>query len=369
MSEVPFSDFGLKWFEDIIQRVTEWFTEELVGGLQDIGTSLFATPLPSGDGTARVLSKPPESDELWHGIYEATVAGEMMVFGLIILFLCVQGRHLIRIFNIGSAYEQRKAQRSSWTGALLIVTWYWVAVLTLYVTHALTIGLLPNIVQVAEALISILPHAVDTPIVTLIMAMAGGMSMLALQALFFIREVLLYVFLYGMPIGLAIAYGNIPVLSGIAQRICAQFIPLAILPLPAALLFRGYAFLFTGEAKLAVSGSFFEYLVVISLPIIALYVTWKTFKYASPLAARALGTATRGTVLLGTVAGAAVLGGPRAAAAAGRWGPAAGAGAALSSRYRTARQTGDQPISEPGEESNTGGRPEYRRKENDPAYY
>jgi type IV secretion system protein TrbL len=368
MSEVPFSDFGLKWFEDIIERITEWFTEELVGGLQDIGTSLFATPLPEGDGTARVLTKPPESDELWHGIYETTVAGEMMVFGLVILFLCVQGRHFIRIFNIGSAYEQRKAQRSSWTGALLIVTWYWVAVLTLYVTHALTIGLLPNIVQVAEALVSILPHAVDTPIVTLIMAMAGGMSMLALQALFFIREVLLYVFLYGMPVGLAVAYGNVPVLSRIAQRICAQFIPLAILPLPAALLFRGYAFLFTGEAKLTVSGSFFEYLVVISLPIIALFVTWKTFRYASPLAARALGTASRGTVLLGTVAGAAALGGPRAAAAAGRWGPAAGAGAALSSRYRTARQSGDESASDSGD-PDAGGRPEYRRKENDPAYY
>jgi type IV secretion system protein TrbL len=177
------------------------------------------------------------------------------------------------------------------------------------------------------------------------------------------------VFLYAMPIGLAIAYGNMPILSQIAQRICAQFIPLAILPLPAALLFRGYAFLFTGESKLAVSGSFFQYLVVISLPIIALYVTWKTFRYASPLAARALGTATRGTVLLGTVAGAAALGGPRAAAAAGRWGPAAGASVAASNRYRTASQSASQSASKSSDEADAGGRPEYRRKENDPAYY
>jgi type IV secretion system protein TrbL len=330
---------------------------------------MFGTPLPEGEGTAKVFSKPPESDGLWHGIYEATVAGEVMIFALIILFLCVQGRHFVRIFNFGSAYEQRKAQRSAWTGAFLIVAWYWIAVLTLYFTHGLTIGLLPNVAEVAETLIRILPQAVDTPIITLLMAMAGGISVLALQALFFIREVLLYVFLYAMPIGLAIAYGNVPILSQIAQRICAQFIPLAILPLPAALLFRGYAFLFTGESKLAVSGSFFQYLVVISLPIIALYVTWKTFRYASPLAARALGTATRGTVLLGTVAGAAALGGPRAAAAAGRWGPAAGASVAASNRYRTASQSASQSASKSSDEADAGGRPEYRRKENDPAYY
>ncbi|QLD86135.1 hypothetical protein HWV23_10490 [Natronomonas halophila] len=369
MAETPFSDFGLKWFEDIVKRVTEWFSEELVGGLRDLGASLFATPLPEGDGTAKVFSKPPKSDGLWHGIYEATVAGEMMIFGLVILFLCVQGRHFIRIFNMGSAYEQRKARRSSWTGAFLIVTWYWLAVMTLYFVHGLTIGLLPNITQVAEALIAMLPHAVDTPVVTLLMAMVGGLSMLAVQALFFIRDVLLYVYLYGMPVGLAISYGNVPVLSGIARRICAQFIPLAILPLPAALLFRGYAFLFTGESKLAVSGSFFEYLVVISLPIIALFVTWKTFQYASPLAARVLGTASRGTVLLGTVAGAAAIGGPRAAAAAGRWGPTAGASVAVSNRYRVARRTGDQPASDSSDEADSGGRSEYRRKENDPAYY
>lgn len=369
MAETPFSDFGLKWFEDIVERVTEWFSEELVGGLRDLGTSLFATPLPEGDGTAKVFSKPPESDGLWHGIYEATVAGEMMILGLVLLFLCVQGRHFVRIFNIGSAYEQRKARRSSWTGAFLIVTWYWVAVMMLYFVHALTIGLLPNITEVAEALVAILPHAVDTPVVTLLMAMVGGLSMLAVQALFFIRDVLLYVYLYGMPVGLAIAYGNVPILSGIARRICAQFIPLAILPLPAALLFRGYAFLFTGESKLAVSESFFEYLVVISLPVIALFVTWKTFQYASPLASRVLGTAGRGTVLLGTVAGAAALGGPRAAAATSRWGPAAGASVAASDRYRSPSQSRDQPATDSSAETDTGGRPEYRRKENDPAYY
>ena len=335
MSEMPFSDFGLKWFEDIVERITQWFTEELTQGFRDLSTSLFQTPLPDGEGIARVFSKPPESSGLWHGIYEATVAGEMMILGLLILFICVQTRHFIRIFNIGSAHERRKAQRSAWTGAFLIVGWYWVAVLTLFVVNGLTIALLPDIGAVAEALITILPEVLNTPIVTLVMASVGGISILLLQALFFIREVLLYVFLYGMPVGLGIAYGNVPIVSSVAKRICAQFVPLAILPLPATVLFRGYEFLFTGGTRLPVSAPFLQYLVVISLPLLALYVTWKTFKYASPAAARILGTAGRGTLMLGTAAGAAYLGKPMAAMVASTRGPKAALGMAAARSYAT----------------------------------
>ena len=363
MSEVPFSDFGLKWFEDIIERITQWFTEELTQGLRDLSTSLFQTPLPDGRGAARVFSKPPESSGLWHGIYEATVAGEMMIIGLLVLFVCVQTRHFIRIFDIGSAYEQRKSRRSAWTGALLIVAWYWIAVLTLFVVDGLTIALLPNVGAVAESLITILPEALNTPIVTLVMASIGGISILLLRALFFIREVLLYVFLYGMPIGLGIAYGNVPMVSSVAKRICAQFVPLAILPLPAAVLFRGYEFLFTGGTRFLVSASFLQYLVVISLPLLALYVTWKTFKYASPAAARVLGTARRGTVMLGTAAGAAYLGKPMAAMVASTRGPKAALGMAAARSYATQNTSGETQ-SEPEKQRY----PDYRRTENDPQY-
>jgi hypothetical protein len=363
MSELPFSDFGLKWFQDIVERITQWFTEELTQGLRDISTSLFSTPLPDGEGVSRVFSKPPESNGLWQGIYEATVAGEMMIFGLLVLFVCVQARHFARIFDIGSAYERRKAQRSSWTGALLIVGWYWVAVLTLYVVEGLTIALLPDVRAVAESLITILPEALNTPIVTLAMAAVGGISILLLQALFFIREVLLYVFLYGMPIGLGIAYGNVPVVSSVAKRICSQFVPLAILPLPAAVLFRGYEFLFTGGTRLPVSEAFLQYLVVISLPVIALYVTWKTFKYASPAAARILGTAGRGTVMLGTAAGAAYLGKPMTAMVAGTRGPKAALGTAAARSYGTRNTSGESTP-----EMNAQFDYDYRRTENDPQH-
>jgi type IV secretion system protein TrbL len=368
MAEIPFSDYGIRWFEDIVRRITEWFTTELTSGLRTELISLLDTPLPEGQGTELIFAKPPDSDGLWHSIYESTVAGETMAFALLILFLSVQTRHFIRIFDVGSAFEDRRARKNSWIGAFLIVGWYWIGVATLYVVDALTIGLLPDMASVGESLVALLPHAAGTPGLTLIMATLGGTSMVALKALFFIREVLLYVYLYGMPIGIAIAYGNVPILSTIARRLCAQFIPLAVLPLPAAVLFRGYELLFTGDQQLAVDGSFLQYLVVISLPLIGLYLTWKTFRYAAPLAARTLSRAGRGAVLVGAAAGAGYAAGPGAAAATARWGAKAGAGSVVSSQFTSSRAPSEQQGRDEREQQ-TGGKPEYRRKENDPAYY
>lgn len=374
MPDIPFSDFGIKWFEDIIQKIIEWFSVELLDGLRSATISLLETPLPEGQGTSLIFSKPAESDEIWHSIFETTVAGEMMVFGLLILFLSVQGRHFIRIFNFGSSYESRKTRRSAWTGAFLIVSWYWIAVLALYFVQALTIGLVPDVSRLGYALAEALPQAAGSPGLTLVMAMLGGLSMVALEALFFLREVLLYVYLFGMPIGIAIAFGNIPVLSDIARGIISQFVPLAVLPLPAAMLFRGYELLFVGDTQMPVETDFLQFLVVISLPMMALYVTWKSFKYASPLAAKVIGGVGRGAMLAGTAAAAGYVGGPAAAAAGAKWGPKAAAGSALASRQYSS--TTEQPdVTPPPAATDTdgdqqqGGVPKYRRPENDPGYY
>ena len=370
MSDIPFSDFGLRWFEDIIERITEWFTEELIEGLLAAGPSIFHTPLPDGQGTEIIFSEPDQTDEIWYQIHQSTVGGETMIFALIILLLCVQGYHFIRIFNIGSAYEARKARSFSWVGALLIITWYWTAVLTLYFVQGLTIGLMPDMQVLGGSLVQILPEAAGSPVLTLIMASLGGLSMVAIKAIFFIREILLYVYLYGMPFGIAIAYGNIPVLSTIARRLAVQFIPLAILPLPAAILFRGYELLFVGSMSLPITGDFAQYLVVISLPIVALWVTWKTFRYASPLASRAISGAGKGVVLGSSVAAAGYLAGPTAGAMAARWGPRAAAGSAIAARSRNtgSTQNGSTP-QQPSQRPQETGVPDYRRPENDPGYY
>ena len=364
---LPLADFGLRWFEDVVGRLTMWFTQMLTGGYEALSRGSLTTPTPAGSGLDRVLTRPPSSDTPWHGIYEATVAGEMMLFGLLVLFVCVQGRHFVRIFDVGSTREHRRTRRSAVTGGFLIISWYWVAVLFLSVVEALTIGILPNVNRVGIALATMLPQGLETPILTLGMAAIGGLSIVLLRALFVLRELLLYVFLYTMPIGIAAVYGNLPVVSEIARRIAVQFVSLAVLPLPTALLFRGYELLFTGSNTLPVSGGFVEYIVAISLPVLALILTWKTFSYAAPLASRSISRAGRGAMLLGTVGTAAYVAGPRAAAMTARWGVKGAATAAAAKR--ASRTTGEPPASRPERPPNQGGVPEYRRKENDPAYY
>lgn len=377
MPDVPFSDFGVKWFKDIVGTITDWFTDGLIGGFETVSRHLFNTPLPEGTGTSVIFSPPAPGDTPWHGIYEAVVAGEVLVFALVLLFLAVQGRHFVRIFNVGSAIEDRRAQRRAWTGAVLIVAWYWVGVLTLYFVEGLTIGLVPDVSTVAAALVQLLPTALSNPLLTLLLAATGGFAMVALQAVFFIREILLYIFLYGMPFGIAVAYGNVPVLSRIARRLCRQFIPLAALPLPAAILFRGYELLFVGETAITPETPFLRYLVVVSLPTLTLYLTWKTFRYASPLTARVLGTATRTAAGVGAVAGLGYAAGPQAASTTARWGARAGATqAAADAVFGDDRS--DEPQQPPADGQTAhdniatddhGGVDAYRRRENDPGYY
>jgi hypothetical protein len=373
MPEIPFADFGLKWFEDILGQVKRWFTEQLRNGVQQMEDAFFGTPLPDGSGTGLVFQPPAPSNEPWRSIYDATVGGETMLFGLLVLFLTVQGRHFARIFDIGSAYESRRVTRSAWLGAVLIIAWYWLGVLVLYFVDGLTVGLLPDVSAVASALISLLPVSLANPLLTVIMAGLGGISVIALQAVFFIRRVLLFVYLYGMPIGFGLAFGGIPVLSRIAARLCKQFLPLAVLPIPAAVLFRGYDLLFAGDT-LVINPvtAFLNYLVVVSLPLLALYVTWKAFRYASPLTTRLLERGAGVAVTAGAVAGAATAGGTRAAVTAARFGPRAGAIEA--GARRLADDEDDTSQSDPRTDQDRitrddGGIARYRRRENDPGYY
>lgn len=376
MADLSLVDIGQQWFEDIVATVIEWFLTLLTDGLERLQNELFGTPLPEGSGTQRVFGAPPSSDEPWHSIYEAVVAGEVMVFALLILLLAVQGRHFVRIFNVSSAYETRRTKHSAWTGAVLIVAWYWVGVLALYLVEGLTIGLLPDANRLALSLLEILPTAVDNLAISFLMAGLGGLAMVILEALLFIREVLLYVYLYGMPFGIAVAFGNLPILSRVARRLCLQFVPLAALPIPAAVLLRGYDLVFVGELSLVPSTPFLQYVVVVSMPLLMLYVMWKTFSYASPMTVQVLGKTSKAVTTLGAVAGVGYVAGPYAATTAARWGARAGV-----TQAATQRAFGDSGTDSPGDSGGTkhdnvaddgggnGGIPEYRRSENDPGYY
>lgn len=372
MAEFSLVDVGQQWFEEIVATLIKWFVGLITDGLKQFQNDLFGTPLPEGSGPGRLLDAPPPGDEPWYSIYQAVVGGEVMILALLLLFLSVQGRHFVRIFNVSRAYETQRTKRSAWIGGVLIVAWYWLGVLSLYLVEGLTIGLFPNADALGASLLQILPTAAGNPAITLLMAVVGGLSMAVLKALLFIREVLLYVYLYGMPFGIAVASGNIPILSRIARRLCYQFVPLAALPIPVAILLRGYELLFVGDLTLVPSKPFLQYFVVVSMPLLVLYVVWKTFSYASPLTVRVLGTTTRAVTTLGAVAGVGYVAGPYAATTAARWGTRAGVTQAATQQAfgsdgrGIGNESGTKHDNVADGSDGSGGAPEYRRNENDP---
>lgn len=380
MPGISLVEVGLKWFKDIVYAVVEWFQNGIVSGYNELQVAVFGTSTPQTDSSF-VFGTPTNSP--WVELHEVLVGGEITFISLLVLLLCVQGRHTIRIFNIGSAYHTRKTEKTAWTGAFLIVTWYWVGVLTLYVVDGFTIALLPDIDVVAYAMIDFLRVTLENPALAFLMASVGGIAMWILQALFFLREILLYVFFYGMPIGIAIAYGNLPVVSQIARQMCLKFIPLAVMPLPVALLFKGYELLFGSgtNAVVAPESPFLSYLVATSLPVFGVLIVWKLFKYATPLVTNAIGTAAGATVTAGAILGAGYLAGPRVATTAARWGPKAAATHSVAQRFSSnpseSEPTGADAQSPTGTNHDNvtrdahgqQGVPAYRRTENDPGYY
>jgi len=342
-----------------IKGVVDWFIglfmEGLRSGYQTLTEEMFGTPTPQTDG-AFIFGQP--SNAPWPAIQEGLVGGEIMLIALLLLVMSVQGRHTIRIFNIGSAYEARKTKKTAWVGAFLIITWYWIGALALYLVDGFTIALMPELSSLAAAMLQFIAGSITNPGLGLLFALLGGISMWALEALFYIRRILLYVYLYGMPIAFALAYGNIPVISDVAMGFSKRFVPLAVLPLPAAMVLKGYDLLYSG-GTLTPETAFLKYLVAASLPLVALYVTWKTFKYATPLTAKVLGGATKGVALIGGVAAGAYVGGAGVATTAARWGPKAAAGHAVAQKAAARGTNGNED----------SGTPSYRRTENDPGSY
>jgi hypothetical protein len=273
---VDLIDVVLEGFKEVVDWIVGLFMDGLRSGYETLTEEMFGTPTPETDG-AFVFGEP--SNAPWPSIQDALVGGEIMLISLLLLVMCVQGRHTIRIFNIGSAYEARRTKKTAWVGAFLIISWYWVSILGLYIVDGFTITLMPSLGSLGDAMLNLLEVSITNPGLSLVFALIGGLSMWALEALYYIREVLLYVYVYGMPIAFALAYGNVPVLSDIAMGFSKKFVPLAVLPLPAAVVFKGYDLLYSQNA-IAPSSPFLRYLVAASLPLIALYLTWKTFKYA-----------------------------------------------------------------------------------------
>jgi hypothetical protein len=353
MDSLSVSELGQRWFETIVVALVEWIRAALTRGYDRLSIELFETPTPPGTGVEAILGVPPARASPWPAIHESLVGGEMTLLGLLVLFVAVQAHHFLHIFRMGAG-GARAVRLSAWTGAALIVGWYWMAVALLSLVDALTVALLADPAALATVLVGQLPTAVVNPLVTLLVTGAGGLAMLLVETIFLVRELLLFVYLYAMPLGIALAFGNLAVVSRIARRFVRGFVPV---------LCRGYELLLVEGGLFETVDPVGRFLLVCSFPLLAVVLAWVTFQYASPTVGRVVGRGVRAGATVGSAATAGVAAGPAAAKRTARRGVFRGVGKSVIDRVTVdgGRRGGGRDEPAPASPA-----PAYRRTENDP---
>ncbi|MFC4407704.1 hypothetical protein [Haloarchaeobius iranensis] len=329
------SDYGLQWFRDIVAWLINWLRIATIQAFDDFSAvsgslhqgggnpSLLGTPVPSTAYNPGVIFQDPGgSNQIFGRIYDATTLGgsspEMLVFGIVLLVVCVQGHTVAKVFNYGNTKLARRTRKSAWVGFFAIVTWYWLGVLVLYLAQGFTTVLIPDLTVNGGSYNTILDYMAEyvnvvinsndiqqpgtgsvggatgvnvlrNPVFLLPLYAVGALAAFAVRTIFMLRWLVLYVYLYAMPIGIALLFGNVPYVSTVAKRFVKHFFTWVLLPLPAGALLMVYDVLFNDLQLLGqVSGSpsTVQFLVGITFPVLLLWVTWKTFAYAEPIQQR-----------------------------------------------------------------------------------
>ena len=149
MSGISLTDVGMQWFVDVVDQLIEWFGDGVTNGYRELTDALFGTSVPE---TTNSLPLGTPQNAPWTRLHEALVAGEVTLVAFLILVVCVQGRHTLRIFNLSDPIREKQVRRSAWTGGILIATWYWIVVTILYLVDGFAIALVPPVGSVVDPL-------------------------------------------------------------------------------------------------------------------------------------------------------------------------------------------------------------------------
>ncbi|WP_416838785.1 hypothetical protein [Haloferax sp. DFSO52] len=372
MAKNSLSDLGSEWFSDILAVVTGWFQQGIETGYTQLTAATFGTPTPTTDSALGVGTP---VNEPWVSLHQTLVGGETTFLALLVLVIAVQARTTIRVFNVGSPLTARATKRSAWIGAAFIVLWYWIAATSLTLVNGLTIALLPPVDTVGTLIDDLLVVTIANPILAFGLGFIGALGMWVLHALFIIRDLLIYGYVYAMPFGLAVAYANIPIASGLASSLCRRFIPLLVFPLPVALLFGAYELVLTSalDVGLLPTAAFARYLVAVSLPVLSVFIVWRLFTDVAPKTTRVVRRGAGVAATVGTVVGAGAVGGPAGATTVAKVGARSAAIRTVETRLGGADSNANQSTTShdniASDAHGQRGIPSYRRTENDPGYY
>ncbi|WP_436932830.1 hypothetical protein [Halosimplex halobium] len=138
-----------------------------------------------------------------------------------------------------SSYHRTKLKRRAFAGLLGILAWWWMDALARQFTNELAIFLAPDLSEITlfetlsisgvGALVTAVTYSVDLFLIALVVL------------IYFIREVVLYLFTLMMPILIALwipGVGPFSLVSKFMKRMAGFYVPFLFMTIPVALLFR-----------------------------------------------------------------------------------------------------------------------------------
>lgn len=370
MGGLSMPDLGLHWFRDIARFLRGDFLEALVEAYREIGVSAIRTPTP-GSGATLTLGRPDGG--LWAAIYDSSSAaggGWVFVLALLVLVAAVATRHIALVLDVGGAYTAQVTRRKLWTGLVVVVCWYWIGAVTLWFAHALTLTFMPDPAAFSETMIEFVAFdslddvVVLNPILTFNLAGLGVVGFLALKALFLFRNLFLVVYILVGPVIAALAFSGIPVVEAYSRSALTQFVPLAFLSVPAAVVFRAANLLADNVDSFLVDNTLAKLLVFTLLPVVVVLVSVLSFRKASQGGATVANASLKSGGRAGLVAGALALGSASTAVAAGHSGTR-GVARSTERKLIYGRHLGQSAASDTGT-GNSGAGPATGRRSDDP---
>ena len=266
----------------------------IVGALQDLLSILFTpiekiiednadalvdtvvgTPNPNS-----VFSRP--TNDAWPGLYD--FHWETMVPLALFLWAAVIGIIILleSMSNFFSSYHRSKMKKRAFTGLLGILSWWWIAALSLRFMEALTGILVPNLSEIA--LFETLSFSA-MGVLGVVIALFTNFVLFALIAiLYFMRHIVLYLFVLMMPILIVLwipGVGPFSLVSGFMKRLAGFYVPFLFMTVPVALLFR-LGEILGSNADLSMGG-FGMWLTGLVIPLVAVVSPFVLFWQAGAL--------------------------------------------------------------------------------------
>ncbi|MFB6201326.1 MAG: hypothetical protein ABEI98_04875 [Halorhabdus sp.] len=259
---------------------TGMIAEALISALKELLRSLFS-PIESiiethANSLLRLIVGTPHPETVfdaphvlpWTTLYQyywATIVPlTLLLFGLSVSLIIL----LETTSHLFSGYHRRNLKRRGFAGLLGILSWWWVAALSLQVTDELVVVLLPDLSSVS--LFQTLSFS-GMGLLGLLATLSVDFVLFGLLAVLYLgRRLVLFGFTLGMPL-LIVAWipgvGPFSFVSRFAKRLAGFFVPFLLMPVPVALLLRLAGLL--GDAATLSMGGIGTWLTALVLPFVA----------------------------------------------------------------------------------------------------